>query len=74
MLNSETLKLTADTKFYKYHGVNNRTGKKISWITNKRYTSENKLRGDLAIRKEWGVKIDKVSEFNIPKGTWISKS
>jgi hypothetical protein len=36
-------------------------------------TSENKLRGDLAIRKEWGVKIDKVSEFNIPKGTWISE-
>jgi hypothetical protein len=34
---------------------------------------ENKLRGDLAIRKEWGVKIDKVSEFNIPKGTWISE-
>jgi hypothetical protein len=31
------------------------------------------LRGDLAIRKEWGVKIDKVSEFNIPKGTWISE-
>jgi hypothetical protein len=25
------------------------------------------------LRKEWGVKIDKVSEFNIPKGTWISE-
>jgi hypothetical protein len=66
-------KLAADTKFYKYHGVNNRTGKKISWVTNKKYASENKLRRDLAIREDWGVKIDKVSEFNVPKGTWISE-
>jgi len=66
-------KLTIDTKFYKYHGVDNKTGKKTSWVTNKKYASEDKLRRDLAIREDWGVKIDKVSEFNIPKGSWVSE-
>jgi len=66
-------KLETDTKFYKYHGVDNRTGKKVSWLTDKKYSSESELRKDLAIRKDWGVKIDSVSEFNVPKGTWVSE-
>jgi hypothetical protein len=66
-------KLASDTKFYKYHGVDNRTGKKISWVTNKKYGSEQSLRQDLAIRQDWGVKIDKVTEFNVPKGSWVSE-
>ena len=66
-------KLIVNTKYYKYHGVDNRTGKKISWLTDKKYSSENELRKDLAIREDWGVKIDKVSEFNVPKDIWVSE-
>ena len=66
-------KLGKEENFYKYHGVDNRTGKKISWLTNKKYTSESQLRKELAIRKDWGVKINRVSTFRVPKGTWISE-
>nr|WP_240349066.1 hypothetical protein [Pectobacterium aquaticum] len=65
--------LKNDETFYKYHGVDNRTGRKISWLTNKKYDSEDILRQDLAIRHDWGVNITKVSEFNVPKGTWVSE-
>ncbi|ADP11312.1 Rhs-family protein [Erwinia sp. Ejp617] len=59
--------------FYKYHGLNNRTGRKYSWLTNERYGSEEMLRQKLAIRHDWGVVITKVSEFKVPQGTWISE-
>lgn len=65
--------LVNDAAFYKYHGVDNRTGKKYSWLTNKRYASEVELRTDLAIRSDWGVNITSVSEFKVPKGTWVSE-
>ncbi|WNW12477.1 RHS repeat-associated core domain-containing protein [Pseudomonas sp. DTU_2021_1001937_2_SI_NGA_ILE_001] len=65
--------LTRNERYYKYHGVDNRTGRKVSWLTNQKYTSEDALRRDLAIRHDWGVKITKVSEFEVPKGTWVSE-
>ncbi|WP_179124811.1 hypothetical protein [Salmonella bongori] len=60
-------KLTQDEFFYKYHGVDNRTGRKYSWLTNKLYTSEDTLRQDLAIRHDWGVNITDVSKFRVPQ-------
>ncbi|HHW7298845.1 TPA: RHS repeat-associated core domain-containing protein, partial [Salmonella enterica] len=66
-------KLTQDEFFYKYHGVDNRTGRKYSWLTNKLYTSEDTLRQDLAIRHDWGVNITDVSKFRVPQGTWVSE-
>jgi hypothetical protein len=65
--------LSSDTRFYKYHGVDNRTGRKYSWVTNKKYSTEKYLRKKLAIRKDWGVKITHVTEIDVPKGTWISE-
>ncbi len=65
--------LTGDEVFYKYHGINNRTGRKFSWLTNKKYSSEDVLRQDLAIRHDWGVNITKISEFKVPRGTWVSE-
>ena len=66
-------RLTKSEIFYKYHGADNRTGRKFSWLTKSKYSSEGVLRSDLAIRRDWGVKITKVSEFNVPKGTWVSE-
>lgn len=66
-------KLTINETFYKYHGIDNRSGKKYSWITNKKYNSELELRQNLAIKEEWGIQIEYVSEFNVPSGTWISE-
>ncbi|GAB7533779.1 RHS repeat-associated core domain-containing protein [Pseudomonas sp. 3A(2025)] len=65
--------LTRNERFYKYHGVDNRTGRKVSWLTKQKYSSEDVLRKDLAIHRDWGVEITKVSEFNVPKGTWVSE-
>ena len=65
-------KLQINETFYRYHGVDNRTGKKYSWYTNKLFKSEAELREQLAIRKEWGV-ITFVSKINVPKGTWVSE-
>src|SRR5690554_2048678 len=66
-------RLSRNEIFFKYHGVDNLTGKKYSWLTNKKYTSENELREKLAIRDDWGVKINKVTEFDVPAGTWVSE-
>ncbi|MBK4786287.1 MAG: hypothetical protein FT714_20520, partial [Pantoea sp. Pent] len=65
--------LVRDETFYKYHGLDNRTGRKISWLTNEKYNSEQLLREKLAIRHDWGVNITNVSEFKVPKGTWVSE-
>jgi RHS repeat-associated protein len=65
--------LSESEAFYKYHGVDNRTGRKFSWLTNKEYSSESELRSDLAIRRDWGVKTTEVSEFKVPSGTWVSE-
>jgi RHS repeat-associated protein len=65
--------LAEDTSFFKYHGLDNRTGRKFSWVTDQKYASEAELRSALAIREDWGVDITHVSEFNVPKGTWISE-
>jgi RHS repeat-associated protein len=66
-------KLTSDKIFYRYHGVNNRTGKKFSFLTEKLYSSEDVLRKKLAIKKEWGVDITHVTTHEVPKGTWVSE-
>ncbi len=66
-------KLLSDEKFYKYHGTNNRTGRKYAWYTNKKYFTELELRQKLAIRDDWGVQIELITEFNVPAGTWVSE-
>lgn len=66
-------KLVNDEVFYKYHGVNNRTGKKYTWPVKETYSSEKQLRDGLAILPEWGVDITKRSKFVAPKGTWVSE-
>ncbi|NDW11228.1 hypothetical protein D0T56_16410 [Dysgonomonas sp. 520] len=65
--------LKINEKLFKYHGINNRTGKKYSWFTNKKYATEEELRQQLAIRNDWGVQIEYVTEFNVPAGTWVSE-
>ncbi len=65
--------LTRNERYYKYHGVDNRTGRKVSWLANKKFGTEDQLRKDLAIDRAWNIKITKVSEFEVPKGTWISE-
>lgn len=65
--------LNKDVIFYKYHGIDNRTGWKISWVTNSKYPNEAELRSDLAIRVDWGVDITSVSTFKVPRGTWVSE-
>lgn len=58
---------------HKYHGVDNRTGRKHSWLANKLYSSEDALRQDLAIRHDWGINITDISKFKITQGTWVSE-
>ena len=59
--------------FYKYHGVDNRTGRTHNYVTTKKYVSEKALRDDLAILDEWGVKIDRVTIFKPAQGAWITE-
>ncbi len=66
-------KLLTTEIFYKYHGVNNRTGKTYTWVVKNKYESEEALRKGVAIRRDWGVDIEQVSEFHIPAGTWVSE-
>lgn len=49
--------------FYKYHDKSSRLGRDFNYVTNKKYASEDVLRKDLAILKEWGVKIEFVTTF-----------
>jgi hypothetical protein len=65
--------LVSNQRYFKYHGTNNRTGKKYTWLVDKKYGSEVELRRGLAIREDWGVQIEFVSEFDVPTGTWISE-
>ena len=65
--------VSGDEVFYKYHGVNNRTGRTHNYVTKKKYGSEIELRNDLAILDEWGVQIDRVTTFRPARGTWISE-
>ena len=66
-------RLNSDSTFFKYHGINNRTGKKEIWVTDRKYESESDLRKALAIRDDWGVNITRVTKFLVPKGTWVSE-
>lgn len=66
-------KLKTDEVFYKYHGVDNRTGRKYTWLVKSKYSSEQVLRENLAILPEWGVEISKRTKFVAPKGTWVSE-
>ena len=63
--------LIQDETFYKYHGDNNRVGRKYSWLTQKPYNTETGLRRALAIRIDWGITINKVSTFRVPAGTLV---
>lgn len=66
-------KLSSKESFFKYHGEHNRTGRKYTWVVKTKYDSEQLLRERLAIREDWGVKIEYVSEFEVPSGTWVSE-
>ncbi len=66
-------KLLTTEIFYKYHGVNNRTGKTYTWVVKNKYPSEEALRNGVAIRRDWGIDINQVSEFHVPPGTWVSE-
>jgi len=63
--------LITNETFYKYHGDNNRTGRKYAWLTNKNYRTETGMRRALAIRRDWGVHINKLTELSVPAGTWV---
>ena len=65
--------VSGDEVFYKYHGVDNRTGRTHNYVTKKKYSSESELRNDLAILDEWGITIDRVTTFKPAAGTWISE-
>ncbi len=64
--------VSGDEVFYKYHGADNRTGKEVTYLTNKKYSNEERLRQGLAIDPDWGS-ISKVTTFKPQKGTWISE-
>ena len=66
-------KLSSNEIYYRYHGIHNRLGERFGWLTNKKYPDELSLRSDLAIRDDWGVKIEMVTEIEVPSGTWISE-
>jgi hypothetical protein len=59
--------------FYRYHGVDNRTGNEYTFVTNTKFSSARELRDNMAILKEWGIKMDYVTTFHPPKGVWISE-
>ncbi len=65
--------LVEEETFFKYHGIENRTGKKFSWLVKKTYESEASLRTRLAILPDWGVEITLRSTFKVPAGTWVSE-
>lgn len=66
-------RLLLPERFFKYHGVDNRTGKKYTWVVKKKYPTEQELRVKLAILPAWKVDIKYVTEFEVPAGTWISE-
>lgn len=66
-------RLDKPERFYKYHGANPSTGKKYSWITNKKYGSEKALRRELAILGDWVPEFKYMTEFEVPAETWISE-
>jgi hypothetical protein len=72
--------LQSEETLYRYHGVLNRNavnkakdGSKFVWLTNKKFTSEEAMRRELAVRRDWPVTIDAVSTVRVPKGTWLSE-
>ena len=65
--------LKNDEHFYRYHGVDNRSGQKYSYFTNKKYSSETELRSGLGIEDSWGIDITKVTEVKVPAGNWVSE-
>ena len=65
--------VSGDEIFYKYHGKSNRLGREYNYVTNKKYLSEQALREDLALLKEWGVEIEYVTTFKPQAGTWIGE-
>jgi hypothetical protein len=66
-------KLVSSERFFKYHGVNNRSGRKYMWLVKKKFANEAELREALAIRRDWGVHIEYMTEFDVPSGTWVSE-
>jgi hypothetical protein len=58
---------------YRYHGLNNQTGKGYTYISNKKFVTERELRDNMGILNKWGVKMYTVTTFQPPKGVWISE-
>jgi len=65
--------LVEDEIFFKYHGIDNRTGRKYTWLVKQAYTNEAILRTRLAILPDWGVEITLRSTFKVPAGIWVSE-
>lgn len=72
-INYRNTKLEQDTRYFLYHMTNKATGAKVRFLTKKLYTSEEEFYRECAVSPEdFGVK-NKVSIFNVPKGTWVSE-
>jgi hypothetical protein len=66
-------KLGTDEVFYRYHGVDNRSGKKFIYTMKKEYPDEQSLRNGVAILDEWGVTMTSKSKVRAPAGSWVSE-
>ena len=66
-------KLESDEIFYRYHGVNNRSGDSFISTMKKEYSSEHSLRDGVAILDEWEVTMTSKSKIRVPAGTWVSE-
>ncbi|MBF0208807.1 MAG: pre-toxin TG domain-containing protein [Oligoflexia bacterium] len=66
-------KLDEDEIFYRYHGENNREGRKFIYATKIEYIDEQSLRNGAAILDEWGVTITSKSKIQAPSGSWVSE-
>jgi hypothetical protein len=56
--------------FYRYHGVNNRL-RPVTFVSKTKYSSKEFMRIRLAIKKEWGININKISKMKVPSGVRI---
>lgn len=65
-------KLEQDEIFFRYHGEDNRTGKKFVYITKSEYPNEDALRNGVAMLEEWGSITEK-SKIKVPAGSWVSE-
>lgn len=66
-------KLSTDEIYFRYHGVDNRSGRKFIYTMKKEYADEASLREGVAILNEWGVTMTSKSKVRVPAGQWVSE-